>query len=373
MAGKERHLFPGNNTPEGFFSYYHYILNQHEAEKIYCLKGGPGTGKSTFMRNIGSQFLEDGEDVDFFHCSSDRNSIDGILLKKKKIAMVDGTAPHVIDPVNPGAVDTIIHLGEFWNEQEIRKLKHEVITSNERVGAIFARVYNYLRAAGAMYDNLRGVYGERVRKEEIHKIGARIIHEEMSHKEISSVRGRMKKFFASAITPQGIVNELPSLVSGYKRIYVIETMTGLEAESLLSAVAESAVNRGFDVEAYYCPIKPAEKIEHLLCPDLDVAFITSNEYHSWGDEVKNSIEEGDGTEVILIDLIECARGEVSSAQAEIQRESHQQMEALLAQAVHCLAEAKKEHDLLESYYISNMDFGAMQAFQMEIQDEIKRI
>ncbi|WP_206459271.1 hypothetical protein [Anaerovorax sp. IOR16] len=51
MAGKQRHMFPGNNTPEGFFSYYQYILSQKEADKIFCIKGGPGVGKSTFMKN----------------------------------------------------------------------------------------------------------------------------------------------------------------------------------------------------------------------------------------------------------------------------------------------------------------------------------
>ena len=50
----ERHYFPGNNTPEGFFSYYGYILGQREAEKIICIKGGPGTGKSTFLTKVGA-------------------------------------------------------------------------------------------------------------------------------------------------------------------------------------------------------------------------------------------------------------------------------------------------------------------------------
>ena len=42
----QRHYFPGNNTPLGFYSYYRYILSQKEASRIICLKGGPGTGKS---------------------------------------------------------------------------------------------------------------------------------------------------------------------------------------------------------------------------------------------------------------------------------------------------------------------------------------
>ena len=44
MRGNVRNLFPGGNTSEGFFSYYHFILEQQEAENIICIKGGPGTG-----------------------------------------------------------------------------------------------------------------------------------------------------------------------------------------------------------------------------------------------------------------------------------------------------------------------------------------
>ena len=113
MNGKIRHIYPGGNTPEGFFSYYSYIMGQQEANRIICLKGGPGVGKSTFMRKIGEHFVEKGEDVDFLWCSSDPGSLDGIVLKKRRIAMIDATSPHIVDPVNPGAVDSIVHLGEF--------------------------------------------------------------------------------------------------------------------------------------------------------------------------------------------------------------------------------------------------------------------
>lgn len=364
MSGSERHLFPGNNTPEGFFSYYRYILNPMEAKKIYCIKGGPGVGKSTLMNKIGKGFQEDGEDIDYFHCSSDRNSIDGILLKNRKVAMVDGTAPHIIDPVNPGVIDTIIHLGEFWDERELRKLKHEVITSNRRLSSIFSSAYNYLKAAGAIYENIKNVCDERVRKEEINKIGAMIINEEMCHKKICSVRGRIKKFFASAITPQGIVNEISSLIQGFEKVYVINTEVGLEICGLFSSFIESAVNRGFDVEAYYCSMNPSNKIEHVLCHDLGVAVITVNDYHS---PYKGNINNA---EIVNIDIESYAKGQIIQPMAEIFDGSKREMDRLLSTAVKCLGEAKKEHDILEGYYIPYMDFSAIDKLEMKIKEEI---
>ena len=113
MKGDQRNIYPGGNTPRGFYSYYNYILPQRKAEKIYCIKGGPGSGKSTLMKKTGEYFLEKGEDVDYLWCSSDPDSLDGILLPDRGVAVIDGTAPHVTDPVNPGAVDKIINLGMF--------------------------------------------------------------------------------------------------------------------------------------------------------------------------------------------------------------------------------------------------------------------
>lgn len=97
--GKIRHMFPGGNTPQGFFSYYDNIMPQDEASRIIIIKGGPGVGKSTFMKKIGEEMLDRGFDVEYMHCSSDNNSLDGIVIPAIKVALMDGTAPHVVVPI----------------------------------------------------------------------------------------------------------------------------------------------------------------------------------------------------------------------------------------------------------------------------------
>ena len=94
--GKIRHMFPGGNTPRGFYSFYSYILPQDEAKRIFVIKGGPGVGKSTFMKKTALELVDRGYDVEFMHCSSDNESLDGIVVPKLGIAMIDGTAPHVV-------------------------------------------------------------------------------------------------------------------------------------------------------------------------------------------------------------------------------------------------------------------------------------
>ena len=58
MAGKIVNYFAGGNTARGFHSLYD--SNLQGLERIYILKGGPGTGKSSLMKKIGNEWLEKG-------------------------------------------------------------------------------------------------------------------------------------------------------------------------------------------------------------------------------------------------------------------------------------------------------------------------
>ncbi|SMB80482.1 hypothetical protein SAMN00017405_0883 [Desulfonispora thiosulfatigenes DSM 11270] len=90
---KIRRFFAGGNTSEGFYSFYHYMVKP-DATRFFIIKGGSGTGKSTFMRYIGKEMASRGYELEYHHCSSDFNSIDGVVIKDLDIGLVDGTAPH---------------------------------------------------------------------------------------------------------------------------------------------------------------------------------------------------------------------------------------------------------------------------------------
>lgn len=366
MPGKTRHYFPGNNTPQGFFSYYDYILKQREAEKIYCLKGGPGLGKSTFMRHIGETMLQEGEDVDFLHCSSDPDSLDGILLRNKRVAMIDGTSPHIVDPINPGAVDTIIHLGEYWNEQGIRRNRQLVLDCSDHLKDHYARAYSYLGAAGKIHEGLGRIYDTYLNKPQLYKKAASIINKELTHKKLSPTPGTVRKQFASALTPKGYVNYIPSLMAEATRVYLIQGPAGMNGSRLTRLFLESALQRGYDVECYYCSMSPAEKPEHLYIPQIKTAFVSSNQFHS----LSKDDFEGKVTVIDMNRWIDIP----DNSSAQIHEESMTQlMSQLLEKAFQCFREAKKEHDLLEQAYAPNMDFSRLEPLREKILAEIRSL
>lgn len=345
--GKVKHVFPGGNTSQGFFSYYDNILAQEEATRIMVIKGGPGVGKSTFMKKIAAEMLGSGYDVEFMHCSSDNNSLDGIVIPAIKVALLDGTAPHVVDPKNPGAVDEIIHLGDFWNEAGIRDSKEDILKDNREVGRTFARAYKYIKAASYIYQDTEVINSWAVDRAQINTVTSKVIEELFRGKDVAAREGKQRHLFASAITPDGLKNYLTSVLTTEK-VYVIKGEQGTGTERLLEKVRASAVEKGYDVESYYCALFPC-KLEHLVIPGLSVSFTTSNDYHQA--EVK-AFKEIDLNQYLNLSVIE--------AYADVISYNKTEFDALLGRAIGTIAKAKEIHDRMETYYIPNMDFEAVQ-------------
>lgn len=368
----ERHYFPGNNTPLGFFSYYKHILGQREANKIVCIKGGPGTGKSTFMNRIAEYFASMDEDIDYLHCSADENSLDGIVLKDRRIAVIDGTSPHITDPVTPGAVDKIVNLGEFWDEEAIAVNKSEIIDLNEETSRWYRIAYNYLSAAKSVYRSLEEIYNDASEDSEIYKVVADIVGSEYGDLDISLKPGKRKKFFASAITGDGVVNYITSLLGDMKRVYMIDSPVGYSNSSFMEIVTEGAIYRGLDVEVYYCPMCPEEKIEHIVIPELKTAFVTMNRYHDiqpW--EIPAPDESGQ--EIILIDMEDYMNILNIGKNSELIQSLNEEYDILLNKSVKHLSLARDAHLMVEKMYIPNMNFTQLLDMRDKLQTELAAI
>ncbi len=89
------HFFVGANSGEGFQNLFPELVDVEDTYDLMVLKGGPGVGKNTFMREIGRTMEQAGAMVEYLWCSGDPDSLDGVVLPELRCAVVDGTAPHV--------------------------------------------------------------------------------------------------------------------------------------------------------------------------------------------------------------------------------------------------------------------------------------
>lgn len=348
MSGKVRKIFPGGNTSNGSKPLFEYIIPEN-VNRIFCLKGGPGVGKSSMMKKIAAEFIEKGYDIEFHHCPSDPSSLDAIVIKKLGVVFLDGTSPHIVDPKNPGAIDEIINLGEYWNTDELEKNKKEIIECGKEISSFFRRCYKYLKAAEPIYYDIEEKYSDCM---DFGKVN------EMTEYFIDSIfknvlnKGEYKKprhLFGTAITPIGHIDYADSLLGEVEKIYYLRGNIGCGRTTFLKKVYEKAIDKGMKVEVYHYPLIP-DKIEGILINDLNIAITTSNIY----------------SEKECIDLTQFLDKEkLIKYEGEIEFDKRV-FDELINYAISNLKKAKAKHDVIEAYYIPNMYFDEIDKLKDEL-------
>ena len=104
-------FFLAANSGRGFASCYEDFPG--EGVFLHIIKGGPGTGKSGFMRRIRDAAAARGLDTESILCSGDPDSLDAVCIPALGQAWVDGTAPHVREPAVFGTESDYVNLGQF--------------------------------------------------------------------------------------------------------------------------------------------------------------------------------------------------------------------------------------------------------------------
>ena len=152
--------FAAANSYEGFISFFDNIFNSEKFDRIYVIKGGPGTGKSSLMKQISERIAKKDYYVERILCSSDPTSLDGIIISSKtaKIAMLDGTAPHERDAKIPGAKDEIINLADSLDKKWLMGRSEEIISLLNQKTKSYKAAYNYLSIAGKADHFIKSTY-----------------------------------------------------------------------------------------------------------------------------------------------------------------------------------------------------------------------
>jgi len=310
------------------------------------------------MRKIGEEMLTRGFDVEFHCCSSDNSSLDGLVIPALRVAMLDGTAPHVVDPKNPGAVDEIVYLGEYWNEEGLRAKKKEILALNKEVGRLFRRAYAYLAAANLFLEEVRSFYRETgaFNTGAFDRIILGLTHEIFEGKERQSDNPKARHLFATALTPDGPVSYMDTIVGHLGKRYIINGDDGTGKTTLVRRLMEVALMRGFHVEAFHCALNP-DRIEHLVIPALNIAVVNSVEPHFYKPH-----NDGD----TVIDTMTCVKKVIDEVIIEERDTAREMYRRCLEEAIEFIGRAKKTHDEMETCYIPHMNFTDIEARRQKV-------
>lgn len=340
MKPASAHFFLGANTPNGFYSLYDQLMTKDSENAIIILKGGPGCGKSSLMRHVANALKEPAE---YIHCSGDPDSLDAVLFPRLHTVIVDGTAPHVIEPRYPGVLDSYINLGVCYQTDALSALKTEICTLTDRCSAQYQRAYRILSAAQQMVDPLPlaalAPPAVSKMKKRIRIIAAR----EFKKKPDTAAPGVLTKRLLGGLTYQGILCRFDTVDTLCNRVYACIDPYGL-AHASLRFLQEAALAAGYHVISCPAPLEP-ERIEHLLIPELSLAFVTSTDALPY---------EGHPVRKLRFDhLLEPDWLKNNRARLRFNKKMSRM---LTADTISALAEAKQIHDELEGLYNPTVSF-----------------
>ncbi len=359
MSGKYIDSFLGANTSIGFVSRFDQICENEKLKKIYVIKGGAGTGKSTLMKRVAEVFFENGNIVERVHCSSDPDSLDAVIVEEKGFAILDGTPPHPVEPRYPGAKETLINFYPCWNEEGLETDFDKIKGLVEKYTEYHKKACGLISVASALLkENIR-VAKKYINYSKIDKYVKNLLKREF--KKNSDGKGKENVRFYSTVTPKGVKLYTDTIEKLCDKCYVIEDDIGAVSQLILKGIKEFVISRGMAIFTGYSVISPYEKLEHIIIPQLKIAFLTSNKFHNVELSLPcKHVKANRFTDIHRLD----ERKQYISFNKKAAKQ-------FLDEAVNNMKHAKAYHDELEQCYIMQVDFNKLDKLKEELLKKLK--
>ena len=350
VYGGANTFFAGANTGRGFFGVYDEIANEEVRERVYIIKGGSGTGKSTMMQKIAEEAESAGFGVTRYLCGSDPTSLDAVVLDDR-IVVLDGTAPHMRDMMYPGTASALIDVSRFWKNAVLIENREEIVRLCAEKRTCFTSASRYLAAA------------EKAETES-HDCAARLLDmEKLTHYCIRTVPKAPKNARGGSgkvhiYRTHGIGIQGRACTAGYSQLserYRIADVLGT-GTIFLETLAQVYLERGMDV---WCGVHPInDRITSLYIPPLSRLY---------------SMEAETGTDGGLDKTIHMTRflkKEPESGDRGCAKLSLRVASGLIDEAERLFRRAGEVHFRIEEIYRGAMDFRALERYARTVRAEI---
>ena len=327
-------FFAAANGYSGFRSYFDEVFDPLWYTSLYILKGGPGTGKSSFMKRLLSDLELLVEECEAIYCSSDCASLDGVIIKKgdRCVGVIDGTSPHSRDPIFPGAIDKIINLGDNWDEKMLSDNIDAITSLGREKSDSYKLAYEYLSIAGTITKKVDESINKIYRNDR-NKIVESLLDGAAGNgcKKVRLITSFGKDGFGTLDTLSKLASDIYSVVGVYGSEYIF-----------MCEISEALEKSGVDYTLFPSALD-GTKPDAIFIPSIGVAFTTERSAHFPDDHV--------------IDTSQYLNQDVLSKLRERLEFLYREREAMLWMSVDEFRKASDAHFKLEKIYSSAMDFS----------------
>lgn len=351
-----RDYFGAANTSTGFFNLFGEIFSPEKLDKIFILKGGPGCGKSTTIRRISEKGSSLGYNVENIFCSSSPTSFDGVIIPELSIAVIDGTAPHTVDPVYPAVCETIINLGEAWDTEKAQEKSTEIreLTANKK--AAYAKAYAYLSSCSGANSVIRGCMSHYVLENKLSRSAERLC----SKLKIKQGDGNIRKVFTDCNSALGKLH-LSTFENLSEIRYFIKDFGNI-GSLYFRFLAQELTKRGADITVALDPLEP-EYIVGIYIPALSVSFtVYDDDYALMLDRQQLTYK--------VINTARFCDTEKFRKQKTYYKYAEKSKKILFAGALRELENAGRLHDEIEKLYYAVTDYEVVEKMASELEEII---
>lgn len=345
-----RRMFPGGNTSKGFYSLHDNIMGT-DKNMLYIMKGMPGGGKSSMMREIGKRATEKDYTVEYHHCPSDPTSIDGVVIIELNVGIIDGTPPHGVDPTYPGLSESIVDLGQFIDTDVIKLYKENITKAKFNNKQAYRKAFNYFKSAKIIHDEISETNRQNVDFYNVNRKSKEVI--DMIYNEKLAIIGpkpfKIRHLFSTAYTPIGFVDYTSTILKDVKNKYYITGEIGTGKSTFLNRITEEAKIRNYHLELYYDAMFP-DKLESVIIFELDTVISCNHTTMKYDHK--------------LIDLNEFINLDT------INQSDKEMYIDLIDKGIKSLYGAKENHFILENCYKKAVDYDGVNRVKEQVWNEI---
>lgn len=331
--------FLGANTPEGFHSHYDTLFSDPRIERLYILKGGPGCGKSTLMRTVAAAAEARGCGAEQVLCSSDPDSLDALIVPQAGLAVVDGTAPHVVEPPLCGLDAWYLDLGKYYRGDVLAQNSAALREAKEKNAACYPLCSLALKAAQNAAEGMRTLAAAALPAGLFDEFLERLLPPllpKRSRKPVQLCR------YLCAFTPQGVQCQS----SGCGTRVVIRDDCGL-CRSLLERIAARYIAQGHDVILCGDPLFPGALLA-VVVPDFDTVYCASSQLFPLCKDAAPQLD----LDALVAQQLNYEKAQRFEGLAQLRG-------AAVHEALRHLSNAKRHHDALEAIYRPAVDFAGV--------------
>lgn len=332
MSGKALHYFAGGNTAKGYFSLYGSAFK--DLSRVFMLKGGSRAYKSEYMKSISESFLAAGHSIEYLHCPSNNEWLDGFIIPSAGTGIIDDVVPDIRSHIPIENLEVIV----MNNDMKHQSANYDAIGQlTADISSKLKQAYETFAASLKAHDDIEDIYIANMDFTKANQLSTDLINlfygEEKAGKP-SDVKHR----FLGAATPDGAVDFIQNLTEDIEKRYFIKGRAGSGKSTMLKKIAAAGEERGFDVEVYHCGFDP-NSLDMVILRELGIAIFDSTAPHEY--EPERHADE-------IIDMYEncITQGTDERFAPEIQRTTKAYKDKM-KEAISYLAEAKEMMDQLE--------------------------